>query len=84
MPLTLNTRPDAYGWIYGDYVAPNGERHVVNIMPPKDEWAGNLKLPGYEPDDQDYVLYIDGEEVGRMQRLDPVEVAKLLESSNAE
>lgn len=53
-------------------------------MPPKDEWAGNLKLPGYEPDDQEYVLYIDGEEVGRMQRLDPVEVAKLLESSNAE
>jgi hypothetical protein len=49
MTLKLNSRPDAWGWLYGDYTALTGEQIRVDIMPPVDHWAGDMQLEGYEP-----------------------------------
>jgi len=43
MTLRINSRPDAYGWIYGDYITPIGEAIRVNIMPPVDHWDGDRR-----------------------------------------
>jgi len=67
--LDLNPAPDGYGFIYGTYV-DGDDFYRINIMPPAHQWAGDIKLDGYEPHDTDYVLYVDGEEVGRVRQID--------------
>jgi hypothetical protein len=70
--LDFNPYPDAYGFIYGQ--VHRGDAHYnVNIMPPKYDWKGQFKLEGYEPHDSDWILYVDGEEVGRVKERAGVE-----------
>lgn len=61
--LKLKERPDGFGFIYGEY-----QNHNVNIMPPKSLWEGDMVLEGYEPHETDWVLYLDGEEIGRVTK----------------
>jgi hypothetical protein len=44
MTLQLNSRPDGFGWLYGSYTASNGDRVRIDIMPPLDQWAGDMQL----------------------------------------
>jgi hypothetical protein len=75
MTLQLNSRPDAYGWLYGHFTASNGDRVRVDIMPPLDHWAGDMQLDGYKPHIIDWVVYADGDEVARVTALDGIEAA---------
>ena len=81
MTLKLNTRPDAYGWIYGDFISPDGEVIRVDIMPPVAHWDGDMYLEGHEPHGTDWVLYADGEVIGRVTRRDDLEatIKRLIE-----
>ncbi|MCH9808449.1 MAG: hypothetical protein K0U74_12005 [Alphaproteobacteria bacterium] len=67
--LNLNSRPDGYGFLYGD-VWRGDEHHRVNVLPPAGRWAGDLKLEDYEPHATDWVVYMDGEEVARAKERD--------------
>jgi hypothetical protein len=71
--LKLNPVPDAYGFIYCQ--AQCGDRSFgVNVLPPKSEWQGQYKLDGYVPAEQDWIVYVDGEEVARAPTTAAVEV----------
>ncbi|MGD9670778.1 MAG: hypothetical protein AB7U75_17320 [Hyphomicrobiaceae bacterium] len=64
--IDLKARPDGYGFEYG--VARRGGRILnINVMPPQAHWDGDFELEGYEPHPTDWVLYIEGEEVARLQ-----------------
>jgi hypothetical protein len=63
--VTLQARPDAYGFIYGH--AWRGERMwSCNVMPPEGHWRGQYQLDGYKPHETDWIFYIEGREVARM------------------
>lgn len=75
--------PDGSGYIYGDAI--KGDVYLnVNILPPYEE---RLKQPYYlqvEDDEknEDWILYIDGEEAARFNTIDGLEenvLPKLLE-----
>ena len=70
--LDLNPVPDAYGFIYGQ-AHRDTDYHNVNVLPPKHRWQGQFKLDGYEPHETDWILYVDGEEVARVQERASVE-----------
>ena len=68
----LKDKPDGYGFIYGElYHGDN--RHIVNVLPPASEWAGDMKLDGYEPHESDWVLFLDGDEIARVSRREDIE-----------
>jgi hypothetical protein len=46
MTLQLNSRPDAFGFLYGEHITPAGERIRVDVMPPVAHWAGDMHLDG--------------------------------------
>lgn len=60
-------QPDGFGFIYGTVHDEAGNTWRVNIMPPKAHWRGDLPLTGFEPHETDWVIYIDGAEVARVQ-----------------
>ena len=70
MGLQLNPRPDGYGYLYGDYTAKSGERFRVDVMPPKSHWSGDIMLTENPPHETDWVIYCEGEELGRVRKLD--------------
>lgn len=64
--IELKPMPDGFGFQYG--IARQGGRILnINVMPPQAQWAGDFKLEGYEPHPSDWVLYVEGEEVARVQ-----------------
>jgi len=64
--VTLQARPDAYGFIYG--TGWHGERMFsCNVMPPKSHWRGQYQLEGYRSHETDWVFYIEGREVARLR-----------------
>lgn len=70
--ISLKSQPDEFGFIYG--TAHKGEETLlINVMPPEPEWRGGLRLEGYEPHATDWVLYVAGEEVGRVTSRSAVE-----------
>lgn len=72
--LELKPVPDTYGFIYGQ--ARRGDQLFdVNVLPPLPHWCGQFKLDGYVPDQHDWIIYVDGEEVARVQALVAVEAA---------
>ncbi|MEO8629067.1 MAG: hypothetical protein ABI612_13335 [Betaproteobacteria bacterium] len=72
--LDLNPVPDAYGFIYGQ--ARHGDFILsVNVLPPKSHWRGQFKLDGYVPDEHDWIVYVDGEEMARVQTRSSVDEA---------
>ncbi len=72
--LDLNPVPDAYGFIYGQ-ARRDDQLFDVNVLPPKSEWRGQVKLDGYTPDELDWIVYVDGEEVARVRERTAVEAA---------
>jgi len=77
----LSKQPDGYGFYYGHLTNEAGEHFIVNVLPPAHLWSGDQRLPGYEPDEKAWILYADGEEVGRVETLEPVKIAQLLTKS---
>ena len=69
----LNAEADAYGFLNGDAIVGAESHHSVNVMPPRKYWTGQMELEGYEPHDADWVLFLDGEEVGRVREPDSIE-----------
>ena len=64
--VDLKPMPDAHGFLYGEAVVGDTS-YRVNIMPPIAEWRGDAKLEGHVPHDTDWIIYIDGEEMARVQ-----------------
>lgn len=53
--LKLSDRPDGYGFFYG--TASLGDEFVnVSVMPPKDQWNGDIELDGYKPYPKQWIL----------------------------
>lgn len=75
MCLAINPRSDVYGWLNGSYETADGEQIHVDIMPPSHAWGGDLRLPGFEPHETDWVIYVDGDEAGRVRACDEIEPA---------
>ena len=74
--LSLNARPDGYGYLYGTILDDPGQSHTVNIMPPIPHWNGDLKLSGDgAPHATDWVIYLDGEEIVRAKNRNDLEAA---------
>jgi len=75
MCLTINTQSDRYGWLTGSYETADGELVHIDIMPPIRKWEGDVHLLGFEPHKTDWVVYIDGDETGRVTTFDDIEEA---------
>jgi len=74
--LSLNARPDGFGYLYGTVRDDAGQSHDVNIMPPIAHWHGDLKLSGNgAPHPTDWVVYLDGEEIARGRDRDDLKAA---------
>ena len=63
--ITLNGRPDGFGFVYGTAALPDGSTSRLNVMPPRAHWKGDTVLPGFEPHATHWLFFIDGEEVCR-------------------
>ncbi|MGD9785689.1 MAG: hypothetical protein AB7E80_07985 [Hyphomicrobiaceae bacterium] len=72
--IELKPVPDGYGFIYGRAFY-GGQGFDINVMPPEAHWAGDFKLAGYEPHTSDWILFVDGQEVGRVAARADVEAA---------
>lgn len=75
MCLAINPRPDRYGWLNGSYETADGEQILIDIMPPGYAWDGHACLSGFEPHATDWVIYVDGDEAGRVGSFDEIEPA---------
>ncbi|MFT5508989.1 MAG: hypothetical protein ACI89J_002066 [Hyphomicrobiaceae bacterium] len=71
--ITFENRPDDHGFIQGCAVDSNGREREVSVMPPASEWSGKTKLANYEPDEDEFLVYLDGEEIGRADTLGEAE-----------
>lgn len=67
--VKLSERPDGYGFFYG-HAEKDGQTVNVNILPPKEKWDGDTKLEGFEPEPGQWIVYADGEEIARLERLE--------------
>jgi hypothetical protein len=67
--LSLNPRPDGYGYLYGTLVTEEG-RFRVDIMPPRPHWRGDVMLDDCRPHPTDWVVFVDGEEIARVAQID--------------
>ena len=70
MSLTLKPEPDGFGYLYGEYIDGSGQRFRVDVMPPKSHWRGDIMLTENPPHETDWVIYADGEELGRVRKAD--------------
>ena len=75
MTLLLDTSPDTYGWLFGRWIAPDGERVSVLVMPPLDHWNGSAVLDGNEPHPTDWVVFVEGQEVARVDKRVSIDTA---------
>lgn len=66
--LDLKAEPDGFGFYYGTAEMPDGEILHVNVLPPKDQWRGQIYMKNLQPHETDWVLFVDGEEVARARR----------------
>ena len=65
--VKLSTRPDGYGFYYGE--ARLGHTSCrVNVLPPVPLWDGDMKLENHQPDPEHSIIYVDGEEIARVKR----------------
>jgi Flp pilus assembly pilin Flp len=65
--LKLSAEPDGFGFFYG-WVERDGEHVRVDVLPPQHLWRGDIKLEGHKPDPKAWVIYLDGEELARVER----------------
>ena len=72
--ITFSNRPDDHGFILGTADDSNGNEREISVMPPISEWSGKTKLANYEPDDDMYVVFLDGEEIGRADTIGEAEM----------
>jgi hypothetical protein len=67
--MKLSAEPDGFGFFYG-WVERNGERVRVDVLPPDHLWRGDIKLKRHDP--KAWVLFLDGEEVVRVERREDI------------
>ena len=76
--LKLSAEPDGFGFFYG-WAERTGERVRVDVLPPAHLWRGDIELEGQgKPDLKAWVIFVDGEELARVERREDV-AAVLLE-----
>ncbi len=77
--LELSEAPDGFGFLY-DKLQHDDEQVTVNIMPLVQHWAGHKELKGFEPDSNEWMLYLDGEgsAASRRQTISTACVARLI------
>ena len=68
--LNLNPQPDGCGYYYGTYVDDRGEHHRANILPPAPAWRGDHGMKPSTIDPTKWLVFIGGEEVGRIDRFE--------------
>jgi hypothetical protein len=66
--LVLNERPDGSGFFYGNLHDENGNTFRVDVMPPRHIWSGDFGRDAAH--EQDWVAYLNGEEVQRAQAIE--------------
>ncbi len=72
--FNLSAEPDGYGFYYGQ--AQMGDDVCqVNVLPPADQWDGDIKLEGYEPDEKAWIIYADSEEIARVESREDIAMA---------
>lgn len=81
--MKIKGQPDEFGFVYGIATDGEGNSERVDIMPPKLAWRGGTMLQGFGPHESDWVIYLDGQEVCRVQESADIESRTLqyLESS---
>jgi hypothetical protein len=65
--LTLNPRPDGYGFLYTSAWV-NGEHVRIDILPPAHLWQGDVMLDNCKPDPKAWIVYMNGEQFARVER----------------
>ena len=74
--VKLSARPDGYGFFYGE--ARLGDAFCrVNVLPPAPLWDGNMQLENHPPDPEQWIIYVDGEEIARVKRREDLGAAML-------
>lgn len=69
----LSKEPDGFGFYYGSFVS-NAQVYCINALPPHDKWRGRHTLEGYEPDLLDWIVFADGNEIGRVSQRGEISV----------
>lgn len=70
--LRLNRNPDGFGFYYGTYTTGDRRLFMVNILPPRHAWAGDFIMPNLQPDDRNWIVYVEGDEIGRIAHIDDI------------
>lgn len=68
--LDLKPEQDGLGYFYGSYVAGDGTRHRVDILPPKSEPCPDFVMSTEHMHETDWIILVDGEEIGRVRKRD--------------
>jgi hypothetical protein len=80
----ISRMPDGLGYLYGDYVADDGTSVRVDILMPQSEPRPPGTLKNDSADPTKWILYADGEEIGRVDKLSdakPIVAQRLLSTS---
>ncbi len=85
LSVHLSQLPDGSGYIYGLVKSSNWESRRVDILLPRYEMKRISREHGFPiqapktTDEKLYIIYLDGEEVARMEKLQDFHSPKLLE-----
>ncbi len=72
--LRLSNAPDSYGFFYGTVEDLQGSIRQVNVLPPADQWTGQIRLDNYQPDPCQWSIYIDGELFAKAKKVEQIEM----------
>jgi hypothetical protein len=67
--LTLKPVQDGMGYYYGEYVAEDGQRTRVDVLPPRSHPRPSFVMDeNAKADDAAWIIYADGEKIARAHR----------------
>lgn len=69
----LSRMPDGLGYLYGDYVADDGSRVRLDILPPLTEPRPIGVMKNDAADPTHWIIYANGEEIARVEKSDDLE-----------
>jgi hypothetical protein len=73
--LKLSERPDGFGYFYG-HVIKDDVTYRVDVLPPRHLWEGDIMPAAISA--TEFIIYCDGEEIGRATRREDIENINLL------
>ena len=71
--LELKSDQDGMGFWYGSCLDHEGKRRRVDILPPKSEPRPHFVISHSLMHETDWIVYLDGEEIGRVRKRDEVD-----------